>query len=543
MSRGGFVARCCLGAAVGAGLVIGCSSASLAQIVDPGTGVGHLVSPSEAAARSATGGCGGNIIDGGTGCGALAPEQQGGAVAGAVTQPAARDGGAVLRQLAPSVQIVVHPAAAPRLEVPAVAIAPMATGAAKDSLKGGKSATPAAAAAQRDKGMKEIVDPGTGVGAAARIREITDPGTGTGASAPAGVQIILNTPAAGLVPADQPSPAAAPALPLGGGVTPMNFADLDSGLRDCDIPFDELATKSPFCRGAALTEGRQCQRFSYSQFPEVVKITVAAADGSSEICSGTVVAADWVITAAHCFIGNGEATADETGSAAKDFVWTPGGAANRFSAVAVEALNAKMLGLANRRRWANRIVVFGKYGGQRSTPQFTNDLALVHLDTPYPAEAVQPAVIATDKDISAATTIAGYGYSNADSGTLGRFNVTWPVPVTRDAEQLSFNPQAGGVIRAGFCQGDSGGPVYAGRYRGCKPADIVPEDRPRLLEGTISYNFLGTPDATGSDAQQAGSACRNGYGMVMQDITVADRRRWICKTTNNVAGGCKEASR
>jgi hypothetical protein len=81
--------------------------------------------------------------------------------------------------------------------------------------------------------------------------------------------------------------------------------------------------------------------------------------------------------------------------------------------------------------------------------------------------------------------------------------------------------------------------TYTGRYRGCKPADIVPEDRPRLLEGTISYNFLGKPDGSGTGEQQAGSACQNGYGMVMQDFGVADRWRWICKTTNNVAVGCK----
>jgi hypothetical protein len=52
--------------------------------------------------------------------------------------------------------------------------------------------------------------------------------------------------------------------------------------------------------------------------------------------------------------------------------------------------------------------------------------------------------------------------------------------------ELSFVP--GGDIGAAFCQGDSGGPVFADRSRGCKPFDVISEDRPRLLEGTISWN-------------------------------------------------------
>lgn len=209
-----------------------------------------------------------------------------------------------------------------------------------------------------------------------------------------------------------------------------------------------------------------------------------------------------------------------------------------FSNAVVDALNTKLLEINQRRRVADRVVVYGKYGGSSSNPQFSDDLALIHLSMPFPSRAVQPAILGRPSDVKLATTIGGYGFSNADGGTFGSFNITWPLPVKPSGGQFEFDPKDD-VNGSAFCQGDLGGPAFAGRARGCKAYDVEPEDRPRILQGVISFNVLGTPDPGGSLNQQVSSMCVHASAMVMQDITVSERRSWICGVTRNAAGGCK----
>jgi Trypsin len=141
--------------------------------------------------------------------------------------------------------------------------------------------------------------------------------------------------------------------------------DLDSGLRDCNIPFDKLKTTSPFCpKNLRYVNGRRCERYSYSQFPEVVKITITNSDQSWDLCSGTMIAGDWAITAAHCFIGQ-QATAEKTGGKDKDLNWTSGNSGSEFVKVVVEANNAKMLPRDQRSRIADHVVVYGRFRGAK----------------------------------------------------------------------------------------------------------------------------------------------------------------------------------
>jgi hypothetical protein len=307
----------------------------------------------------------------------------------------------------------------------------------------------------------------------------------------------------------------------------------NSGLEDCDIPFDQLRTRATSCTRDQPAAGRRCEAYSPSQFTEVVLITKPDPGGSgkTEICSGTLIAADWALSAAHCFLGDTPATA-RVAVAGQDYVYAPGGPTTDI----VTAINAVGLSSADRRRSLVRAIVHRAYSGSTSSPPYQNDLALIQFAPPYPLEYVQPAILARPLTFSSATTLAGYGYSNADGGTLGLFNVTWPVPMTPSASALGFRPADGSA----FCQGDSGGPVFAGRYRGCRTTDPAGEPRPRLIQGVISYNaFPAVAMADATLARQWAQACKAGTTSdVMQSIVDQDRHNWICSTSGERAGGC-----
>jgi hypothetical protein len=79
--------------------------------------------------------------------------------------------------------------------------------------------------------------------------------------------------------------------------------------------------------------------------------------------------------------------------------------------------------------------------------------------------------------------------------------------------------------------------VLVGRNRGCRRTDKVPEYRPRYIQGIISYNLLGKSEGT-TDEMRAATACMSASYMAMQDITIKERRDWICSRTILEAGGC-----
>jgi Trypsin len=337
------------------------------------------------------------------------------------------------------------------------------------------------------------------------------------------------TPAHGMVvtitPDQQPVPPAAP------GSAPTSFLDEDSGLTDCQIPFDALRARSPSCQNRVSLAGRRCEQYSPSQFPEVVSINTG-----SQLCSGTLISNTWVITAAHCFGGNAPANSQVR---LQNGDWTIPPAALAQTQIYLD--NAVTLSnKADQTRNITKVVGYRNYGGLDSAPPLVGDIALVELSSPFPDRAVQPAMLAQREDFSQAVTLAGFGYSNADGGTLDQFNVTWPISTGKPsaAGQFSFDPSASKTGKDAFCEGDSGGPVFAGRYRGCKAGDRSPERRPRLLQGLMSYLVPGD-QGTGNAATRHANACMSSNVMAMQDLTNADTRRWICITTSNAAGNCR----
>ncbi|TDM96325.1 trypsin-like serine protease, partial [Lactobacillus crispatus] len=131
---------------------------------------------------------------------------------------------------------------------------------------------------------------------------------------------------------------------------------------------------------------------------------------------------------------------------------------------------------------------------------------------------VQPAALAAQDAFNQLSTIAGYGYSNADGGTLGAFQLAWPVPLTHVGDELRFTAVDDYGNRSTFCQGDSGGPVFADRVRGCRPTDKVAEKRPREIQGTMSYIQRPgkPPEHATSEPEQHAETCRQAEYDVMQ---------------------------
>ncbi|WP_157201280.1 trypsin-like serine protease [Massilia sp. Root418] len=284
-----------------------------------------------------------------------------------------------------------------------------------------------------------------------------------------------------------PSPVIAPGRPLAlmpGGTAAQDVAGQTPPLGRSDRPFNPLG------------------------FMEVVKIDFM---DTGARCSGTLIAAGVVLTAAHCV--DGRAPGDVS-------VWLPAFSAPRLAqcAKAWQERQVYEQCVEFREARVRSVQVHPGYDAEGKT----NDVALLMLEE---AGGAARAELAFHAEAPEGVTLAGYGENGiAGTATLATQNA---VEVGWYNGKLAYENGRIGWLHQGpasgsaTCSGDSGGPIYAQRYDG------LAEKAPHRVHAVTS---------TGSS-----STCQN-FSVQQTSLAAPPVKAWLCAFPE-VAGrtpGCAE---
>lgn len=186
------------------------------------------------------------------------------------------------------------------------------------------------------------------------------------------------------------------------------------------------------------------------------QVSVQVGFPSSNTCGGTLIAADWVMTASHCFHNS------------------RGQLVVRASDLTIVSGTNNNSDGSGQRRSVSRLIVHPSYDPTLDD----NDIALLQLSSPVtinnPAMLATPATDAAWAAAGQTVTATGWGNTNA-TGTASYPSLLQQVDLTITS-QTSCNTAYGGDITANMicaaapgkdtCQGDSGGPIFASNHAG-----------------------------------------------------------------------------